>query len=196
MERLIHGIFCWIALTMFALGAGCYAFGLITTGGGAGSSGDTAGFVGNNGAVDTLAGQNWSNFALWQPFTATSTGTIGYIHFWIGGFTGQANVRIATSDGTLIKDGVLTSIDADYEWKTIALDSTTTITAGTTYRLGFGLATGDTWMQPGEVQSGSGTRYWDTSYAVGNDMSAVPAADSQDGSDDLAIYADNTGGDT
>ena len=163
MKEKTREIFFWISLIIFVSAASCYTFGLITTRGSAGSSGDTAGFIGNNGAVNILIGQDWSNFVLRQPFTATSTGTIGYIHFRIGGFTGQANVRIATSDGTLIRDGVLTSIDADYEWKTIALDSTTTITAGTTYRLGFRLATGDTWMQPREVQSD-----WDTSYGNTN----------------------------
>jgi len=196
MERLIHGIFCWIALTMFALGAGCYAFGLITTGGGAGSSGDTAGFVGNNGSVSQGAAGDLGNHAYWQSFVAEKSGTIGYIHFYVGSFTGDANVAIYDNSGTLIMDGTMTTLDATYEWKTIALDSSITITAGTTYRLAFGFDATDDYMVQHEVDSGDGDRITDLSYTVQDDMSAAPDTDTTDSWDDLAIYADNTGGNT
>jgi len=196
MERLIHGIFCWIALTMFALGAGCYAFGLITTGGGAGSSGDTAGFIGNNGSVSQGSAGDLSNRAYWQSFVAEASGTIGYIHFYVGSFTGGANVAIYDNSGTLIMDGTMTALDATYEWKTIALDSSITITAGTTYRLAFGFDATDTYMVFHEVEDAGGDRCTDTSYTVQDDMSATPSADMQNYYDDLAIYADNTGGNT
>ena len=198
MERLIHGIFCWIALTMFALGAGCYAFGLITTGGGAGSSGDTAGFIGSSptDSREVLRSGDLGDTATWQTFTATASGTIGYMHTFINGCTGGVNMAIYTSGGTLLGDGSITILDATYEWKTVQLDSAVSITAGTDYRLAIGFDTADSWVQTTAVTDGGGAIHYDNSYTITNDMSATPAGYISDSTNDLAIYADNTGGNT
>ena len=168
-----------------------------------GAGGSLGGEVGNkSGATDDTAtppSYPGNDQGLSGCFAASQSGDISYIHVYqeySSGTTGQQyNAAIYTSDGTtLLRDGSLSNEGGTIPGRTsIALDSSYTISQGTTYCLSFGAHNSpDSWNIGATTASGINI-YIDTTYTVGASMPAsVDVTTVRNSNESLRIWATNT----
>lgn len=167
-----------IGLALLASALPSYAGGIMMMGGGVGAT-VSNGEVGNKSGTndDTVTPNTYpgNDQGLIGCFSAGTSGTIGYIHARLAsssGSTGQQyNGAIYSDTGTLIADGTMRDEPGTVPGTiSFQLDSSTTVTQGSTYCLIVGAHNSpDGWSLSSTNIPGSNT-YHDTTFTVGNTM--------------------------
>lgn len=164
----------------------------------AAAGGVSPGFVGDNTATsagDASPGaEPYSNKAVYSCYSATTSGTIGYLHALMNtSAAGNFNMALYSSDlSTKLADGSLT-VGPGTGRLTITLDATVEITESTTYCIALGASNDDYWKSAAANVVGTHV-YEDSSYTVADSM---PASMTQDADLQthyrLIAWGDNSG---
>lgn len=99
----------------------------------------SSGLIGSS-AAETSSTATTANRSYWTTYTTTTAGTIAYAHVFITTSDQTENICATiwdTSGNAIVSTGSTTINVANGNWMNIALSSSTTIAAATSYRLGF-----------------------------------------------------------